>query len=209
MATPEAQRIVDQVKARYGDKVRIDAGTVVRPINNQPGKPYSQHSWGNALDIHPGPGQDKSILDDVASWLRSRPRNEVAQVLWQNDEHHQNHIHVSAAPLRSGVPPGVPADTVRVGFTEVPVDKPTVTSAGVAFSDRENLLPEVAAAYDGGPAAPLGGLKAEHLGLGGPGLVERAIFTVLGLGLLIGGGALLSQSLGWRKLLPQRTAPDG
>lgn len=100
MITPSADRIRSQVRGRWPEAEiqvynrRYIAGTTT----------WSQHAWGNALDIFaPMP-----MLDEIADFLRGRKRAgilPVGLILWRVANHF-DHIHVEGEPKQTGTPPG-------------------------------------------------------------------------------------------------------
>ena len=68
---------------------------------------WSQHAWGNALDI----GVDRELGDRVYRYLVSnRTRLQLGTICWRNfggcdPDAHQDHIHVEGLPKRRGTPP--------------------------------------------------------------------------------------------------------
>lgn len=64
---------------------------------------YSQHSWGNAIDIL-GPTK---TLDEVAFWLQEhRDQLDIRVLLWRVKNHY-DHIHIDFWPKGYGTPPCV------------------------------------------------------------------------------------------------------
>jgi len=72
---------------------------------------WSQHSWGNALDLyHVGwkyevSARNKAFLDPIHQWLKTyRHELSIRTLLWQTRDHF-NHIHVDGWPKGYGNPP--------------------------------------------------------------------------------------------------------
>lgn len=63
---------------------------------------WSQHSWGNALDIMV---PDLRTGDKVASWLTiNRARFGTGTMLWRVKDHY-DHVHIEGLPKMTGNPP--------------------------------------------------------------------------------------------------------
>jgi hypothetical protein len=63
---------------------------------------WSQHAWGNALDIQP---VDRAQGDRIAAYLRSNGGSlNVGGVLWWVKDHY-DHVHVEGMPKQTGTPP--------------------------------------------------------------------------------------------------------
>lgn len=72
-----------------------------RPVTGNPNV-WSQHAWGNALDIGV---PDRATGDRVAAYLRGgMGRLNLSEVIWWVKDHY-DHVHVSGAPKMSGTPP--------------------------------------------------------------------------------------------------------
>jgi len=62
---------------------------------------WSDHAWGNALDVF----VSKKRGDAIVRWLKKRPRFNINYILWQVPDHY-DHIHISFNPSRTGqIPP--------------------------------------------------------------------------------------------------------
>ncbi len=102
MGTTSQQTAKAALKEKFSFLVISDA-TVVRRIDcTNPPCGWSQHSWGNALDIYATPGQ----LDNVAAWLTSNAEALKLKVLIWRERNHYDHIHVDFWPTGEGTPPG-------------------------------------------------------------------------------------------------------
>jgi hypothetical protein len=63
---------------------------------------WSQHAWGNALDIGV---PSLTTGDRVAAYLRANAgRLRITNVLWRVADHY-DHVHVEGVPLQTGIPP--------------------------------------------------------------------------------------------------------
>jgi hypothetical protein len=73
---------------------------------------WSQHAWGNGLDI----GGDPRLLDTIANDLYEKAKSgalPIAQLLWKGKNmltggsvyDHTDHIHISGSPMKTGTPP--------------------------------------------------------------------------------------------------------
>lgn len=73
---------------------------------------WSQHAWGNGLDI----GGSPVLLDRIAKDLYEKAKSgalPIAQLLWQGKNmltggsvyDHTDHIHISGSPMKTGTPP--------------------------------------------------------------------------------------------------------
>lgn len=79
---------------------------------------WSQHAWGNGLDIH----ASFEVMRDLSEWLADEAKAgklDIAQILfnsrvWTPSEGwrtanlstpHTDHIHVSGSPMKEGTPP--------------------------------------------------------------------------------------------------------
>jgi hypothetical protein len=100
MITPSAERIKNEVRGRWPNvafqvyNVRYIAGT----------RTWSQHSWGNALDIFGTVAE----MDEIALFLESRKSAgllPIGTILWRVRDHY-DHIHVEGTPKMTGTPPG-------------------------------------------------------------------------------------------------------
>lgn len=85
--------------------------TCRRPINYSgcdfktlpAGARWSQHAWGNAVDIGV---PNLATGDQVERYLiRNRKRLGLGSILWRVPNHY-DHLHVEGSPRRSGNPPG-------------------------------------------------------------------------------------------------------
>lgn len=72
---------------------------------------WSQHSWGNALDLHhvgwPYEISDRNyaFLDPIYAWLKTYQEElSIRVLLWRVKDHH-NHIHLDGWPKGYGQPP--------------------------------------------------------------------------------------------------------
>ena len=112
MITPFAALLKGQLEAQFSGINSPRPIEVFNPRLVASGTRWSEHAWGNALDIF----GTVSFLDGVYAWLaaRSSSWNGVGfgELLWREAQH-WDHIHVAPNPLyhkRSGrylVPPGV------------------------------------------------------------------------------------------------------
>lgn len=110
--TPNVQRVVDEITARWPGLLRFEFYNR-RHIGNNPLRRWSQHAgsepargwYGNAVDIFdPADSWDSLLLDDVNAFLSlSRSRLHVNELLWRVKAHH-NHIHTSTWPKMRDVP---------------------------------------------------------------------------------------------------------
>lgn len=79
---------------------------------------WSQHAWGNGLDIH----ASFEVMDDLSKWLATEAKAgklDIAQILFNQrawtpsqgwhavnlSTPHTDHVHVSGAPMMEGTPP--------------------------------------------------------------------------------------------------------
>lgn len=72
---------------------------------------WSQHAWGNALDLHhvdwpyEVSDRNKAFLDPIHRWLKTyRKELSIRTMLWQT-RHHFDHIHIDGWPKGYGQPP--------------------------------------------------------------------------------------------------------
>lgn len=105
MITPELARINLALFARFPSAIswgvynrRYIAGT----------KTWSQHAWGNAVDISNRAGTNRyNLLDTIHGWaLDQRVQGwlPIGTILWRVPAHF-DHIHLEAKPKRTGNPP--------------------------------------------------------------------------------------------------------
>lgn len=133
MATAPAIRHAAEMKRIWGTRVRTSTVTVVRPIDNEPAKGWSQHSYGNADDVF----GSRTVLTAVASWgFRTAAKWSVATVIWDRriwsyktrrwstytgDNPHTDHVHFDYLPRWTGTPPGRPVGTGTVFVRDYPL----------------------------------------------------------------------------------------
>jgi len=113
--TPAAEYCEQQVLARFDDEIIGIGQYNRRPIAGT--KVWSQHSWGNALDLHVSVGRadavEKANGDRIAKWLRSnKTALGVKAVIWWTTSHY-DHIHVDFWPKGHSTPP---KSTTGVGY---------------------------------------------------------------------------------------------
>ena len=98
--TPELAKLEAAVKAEFPDEwasgVFYSLGIYnCRRKNRKPGGAWSEHAWGNAIDIGV---RVKEAGDRLAAWAR---RSGLAsEVFWQV-RYHYNHVHITAQPRRN------------------------------------------------------------------------------------------------------------
>ena len=70
---------------------------------------WSQHSWGNAVDLTDWSDQYDSVrMDEVVAWLRKQGTVNgvrIGTILWKNNAAHHDHAHVEGYPKERGTPP--------------------------------------------------------------------------------------------------------
>jgi hypothetical protein len=106
--TPAASLIYGAVRAAFGSGFAMSEGPVVKFIRET--TTYSQHSYGNALDIM----VTGDLHHDIAYWLdANRGPLSIAHLL--ADPYfpsplgdHYTHVHVDPYPQWGGTPPGHP-----------------------------------------------------------------------------------------------------
>ncbi len=130
--TKAIERVIRVLKrTKAADRVSYGAVFSCRPIAGS--STYSQHSWGNAVDLFPktGPHSDADAKDraiiaavivknttkrTIANRGRKLPVSQVidhdGRVIWTPEQGWHgytgttgDHVHVSGAPLRTGTPP--------------------------------------------------------------------------------------------------------
>lgn len=139
---------------------------------------WSQHSWGNALDVgvplrDSGPrvdwggaartvgwGYDLAYGDQIRAWVANNAsRLSLGTVLWRIARHY-DHLHVEGLPKHYGVPPYP---------TAAPVAPPPPSTQEVPVA----ALPLLRAGARGGPVAICQGLLLAHGG-GPEGLINAS-----------------------------------
>lgn len=105
MITPAAARIKAALDTAFAvELARGDlwSGGIYNRRKIAGSKTWSQHSWGNALDLMT---RDLATGDRVRAWLRSNALwLPVGTVLWRVPAHF-DHLHIEGKPKRRGVPP--------------------------------------------------------------------------------------------------------
>lgn len=96
VTTPNTDRFKLDIAARFNVK-KIDDGSPCRRIAGS--WTYSQHAWGNALDIFP---ISKAEGDRIYAWYRDN-RNVRTALWWRKD--HYDHIHLDFWPYGIYTPP--------------------------------------------------------------------------------------------------------
>ncbi len=105
--TAAAIKAQAQIEMAYPGKFRFSSNDgVCRKIKHS--EDYSQHSWGNALDIW-GKGSD---LESLYWYLRSGSSREILKTRTVCYNHkggcttsHESHLHVDFNPKQTGIPP--------------------------------------------------------------------------------------------------------
>jgi hypothetical protein len=115
-ATPMLARLMVRMAARFPG---LRTGGVFNRRKIAGSDSWSQHAYGNAIDLYDTQGGHNRIyLDKVAAWLKAQ--GETRLVLWQVTAHY-DHIHYEPNPKYSGTPPLAPGGTT--GGNQVTVEK--------------------------------------------------------------------------------------
>lgn len=176
---------------------------------------WSQHSWGNAVDIFP---KDKTQGDQIYAFLLAAKQNgllPISVICWQDNggcdaEAHRDHIHVAGSPRKTGVPPcasGQPTpsatkdsstlETVRKALQFLPVlGKPGQDYVTSAVETGSAPNPFGAAADYLNPFSNLEGSGIPSLGLApNAGIAERGATFFVGFALIVLGIILIAMEL--------------
>lgn len=101
--TTELRRALDDLTTRFPTGIIHIGITNCRRKNHSLTSPWSEHSWGNAADLHvsvgTATGKAKKLGDQIAAYMRSRP-DLWSEVFWQIDLHY-DHVHGTANPRRN------------------------------------------------------------------------------------------------------------
>lgn len=134
--TPPIQRLRAEVFDRFPRA--IDLGAFVCRKINPARNVWSQHAWGNALDIGVPlvdhgprrgwdgrdrtdtdlPGYDVTLGDEIAAWVRThRGRLGTGRMIWRAPLH-WDHLHVEGAHTFGGTPPCAGGPPITYPTTE-------------------------------------------------------------------------------------------
>ena len=95
--TPSAAKLYEEIWGKFPNGLTYWGGFNCRSIAGT--SSWSQHAWGNALDVHTA---TMGLGDDVARFCRTLKL--AAETLWKVPNHF-DHVHVTAAPKKAGTPP--------------------------------------------------------------------------------------------------------
>lgn len=145
--TPAAEYIERELFARFDEQI-IGIGQYSRRKIADTER-WSEHSWGNALDLHVSVGRadvtEKANGDEIAAWLRDQKTElGIRNVLWWV-KNHFDHIHTDFWPRGEGIPPlkttgigefkGSNGEIVKAQIQVVPMEGPGLKE------ERMPLLP--------------------------------------------------------------------
>jgi len=200
--TEPIRRVRDEVFARFPEA--SNAGVFncrrIRPCHNPPCG-WSQHSWGNAIDVAV---PSKEVGDRVFRWATlNRGRLGIGKIIWWT-EGHWDHLHIEGAPKQRGVPPCAGGNVE--GRAVVGRDRPKVDGGG-PFPD---WMLESVRGRPGGwlvteiiePASGLAeAIRSNPLSVGVGVLLDSSTWVRVGLavggvGLMAGGLVMFARSLG-------------
>jgi len=156
-ATPDLRVLMARMAAKFPG---IQTGGVWNRRKIAGTNTWSQHAWGNAIDLYDSAGgHNKAYLDEVAAWLERQP--ETRLVLWQVKSHF-DHIHYETNPKKSGTPPfNINTDTDTPGGNTV-----TIEQLQEMLNERGHQPPlNVDGAY--GPLTKEAWVKSSGIGLKG------------------------------------------
>ena len=123
MVTGPISNLVIELGQRFPEVTLAGTRGVCRHIKDDPNRPWSQHSWENALDI----GVPNAPTGwTVYTWLiTNRSRLSLSTICFKglggcDAADHQTHIHVSGAPKLKGTPPCAGGDAAPEPKPEKP-----------------------------------------------------------------------------------------
>ncbi len=175
--TPAAEYTETAVLDRYDEMVLGIGQYNRRPIAGT--SRWSEHSWGNALDIHVRAGrtpvsltaksrQEKANGDEINAWLNEHREELGIRVLLWWVRSHYDHIHVDFWPRGYGTPP---LRTTGIGQFEYSDDRIETAQIQKNPDGRTRIGgPEVGVTYRGveevpedtnNPGQPRGWAKSE------------------------------------------------
>jgi len=114
MVTGPITNLVTELSQTFPEVTLAGTRGVCRHIKNDPDRPWSQHSWENALDIGV---PNASTGWTVYAWLiANKGRLSLSTICFKgiggcDAADHQTHIHVSGSPKLKGTPPCAGGDS--------------------------------------------------------------------------------------------------
>lgn len=162
-----------------------------RPIADS--STWSQHAWGNAIDVYPASTEQGWLIFEWA--VANKTRLSLSTICWQDrggcdPNDHRDHVHIAGSPKMVGTPPCVQASGSR-------------SLGDILFSGD---------ASDFGIGGPLGAVSnaAESITsivdflklLTEPETWLRVAWFIGGVGLTAGGVAMFMKELGYTVPLP-------
>ena len=142
--TDATARFVEKLNARFPEVQSLGIYNR-RPIAGT--STWSQHSWGNAVDITTADWLELreltpahyALLDEVYEWIMANYASLAARyVLWRRPSHY-NHIHIDFHPKGTGTPPVLGADSEEAELKEyIAAVQRSLNAAG--FTDYEGKV---------------------------------------------------------------------
>ncbi len=107
IGTPAAEYTEAELITRFDEKI-IGLGQYNRRKISGTDR-WSEHSWGNALDVHVSVGRADNVErangDEIAAWLNEhKDELGIRNILWWQTNHF-DHIHTDFWPRGNGTPP--------------------------------------------------------------------------------------------------------
>lgn len=198
MATAPARRVSFLVQREFPD-ARVDSNVVCRTIAGTTS--WSQHAWGNALDIFGPPDALERIYRGLAA---DRARYDVRTLCYRGrggcTTPHDDHVHVDFNPKGTGTPPcaggsdSLPDDPID--FDDIAPDLPPDVADDLPIPSNDPFTQGVSGVVGAVTSVP------DFLRfLADPQTWLRIVFILIGLGALAFGVWTIITDVGLRSVV--------
>ena len=102
---------------------------------------WSQHAWGNAMDIGVARAHRPALGDRLKAWIRTEDRAgrlDIGLILWQVRSHY-DHLHIEGSPKMYGTPPLPGGESEEDMSAFIEVEQENLNTAGFTDSAGNKL----------------------------------------------------------------------